>query len=690
MGELDEESDHYTIIRGLLKAWRDDKYTDHRESAPGKPTMNKFLIDLGLSYPIRRINFLRKKIDKLYSLDEEAREIINLRVKGFWPEGEELPDETKRQFRAALLELKPRLNELYVDLRGQGRLLRSRPAMEATPDGTQPAAAVGNSPAEPTNPVRDKIKAVIAEIRNAATADVKRVCDDPVVEYFLDNRTSSGTASDLRDSQVEEECAKRARVLLQDHPRLRTLFSDAASEIEQRVRVARKNAQVAANKLLYPANTDDGDFGMQAAQWCLIHYYERYDDYDMVTFPMFYQTDVGESDVVEIIRVSPEDARALIDEGGSGCHKLAGVSLGHFGAFLNEDWRKNDILWGRLDGAERIISALVTDAEQARGFIGRAQSAILWETVEKMGPVAVKNLLVEGLMRPRHGAADDEAVNALSRYLENIRHYGNPALAERINVPELTDYYRESFKQRAALEPESTLRTAARATTVIGKVLSGVSNCYGVNDRYAGWLVRVGQIFWGLVEVAVPQSFANLLFRHWLKVIYTFEVLAIIGGVLFAKPEVTQFGWIAFVATATINAVAWWLSDVMRRRGKVRRFVVIVIASIITMFTVIGALKVASAWFGATIQGKSILSWLHDGANAFGAWLSTDLHVPASVISVAGRLFPILVAVALVVILWWRADFGRRRSCPDADPDEDLKPQGRADSQNQQQRSNPA
>jgi patatin-related protein len=35
--------------------------------------------------------------------------------------------------------------------------------------------------------------------------------------------------------------------------------------------------------------------------------------------------------------------------------KLAGVQLGHFGAFYKRSWRANDWMWGRLDGADRLI-----------------------------------------------------------------------------------------------------------------------------------------------------------------------------------------------------------------------------------------------------------------------------------------------------------------------------------------------
>ena len=37
--------------------------------------------------------------------------------------------------------------------------------------------------------------------------------------------------------------------------------------------------------------------------------------------------------------------------------------LNNFGAFFDEKFRINDILWGRLDGAERIITALLPNEE---------------------------------------------------------------------------------------------------------------------------------------------------------------------------------------------------------------------------------------------------------------------------------------------------------------------------------------
>jgi patatin-related protein len=93
----------------------------------------------------------------------------------------------------------------------------------------------------------------------------------------------------------------------------------------------------------------------------LQRFFDRYEDYDQVTFPIFYETEVGETEPVEIFRISPLEARTVIDElsPAEPRRKLAGTVLFHFGAFLKRSWRENDMLWGRLDGAERIISSVL-------------------------------------------------------------------------------------------------------------------------------------------------------------------------------------------------------------------------------------------------------------------------------------------------------------------------------------------
>lgn len=71
---------------------------------------------------------------------------------------------------------------------------------------------------------------------------------------------------------------------------------------------------------------------------------------------------------VELIQVSADagngfDAREKPED------KLAGLQLGHFGAFYKRSWRANDWLWGRLDGAQRLSQVLLEPSRlRQQGF----------------------------------------------------------------------------------------------------------------------------------------------------------------------------------------------------------------------------------------------------------------------------------------------------------------------------------
>ena len=66
----------------------------------------------------------------------------------------------------------------------------------------------------------------------------------------------------------------------------------------------------------------------------------------------------GFEQLVKLVQVSAEtpnafDARIAPNE------KVAGLQLGHFGGFYKSSWRSNDWMWGRLDGAFRLIQTLL-------------------------------------------------------------------------------------------------------------------------------------------------------------------------------------------------------------------------------------------------------------------------------------------------------------------------------------------
>ncbi|GEM_PF-5015594 len=83
--------------------------------------------------------------------------------------------------------------------------------------------------------------------------------------------------------------------------------------------------------------------------------YEQFEFRDMYFYPIEVLSGLGERDKIDVVRISPKDSTEITDDSQK---KLAGDALGHFGGFLDAKWRKNDIMWGRLDAAELIVKTL--------------------------------------------------------------------------------------------------------------------------------------------------------------------------------------------------------------------------------------------------------------------------------------------------------------------------------------------
>ncbi|HEX2053154.1 MAG TPA: patatin-like protein [Actinomycetota bacterium] len=64
---------------------------------------------------------------------------------------------------------------------------------------------------------------------------------------------------------------------------------------------------------------------------------------------------------VDLIQVSGNTPNGF-DGPDKAKDKLAGVQLNHFGAFYKKSWRVSDWIWGRVDGATRLVQALLSPA----------------------------------------------------------------------------------------------------------------------------------------------------------------------------------------------------------------------------------------------------------------------------------------------------------------------------------------
>lgn len=85
-----------------------------------------------------------------------------------------------------------------------------------------------------------------------------------------------------------------------------------------------------------------------------------FDIIDQQVYPYEYLSDIQSQGLLEISRISPEDSQKGFGKGKKLEERLAGLQLRAFGGFFKKSWRSNDILWGRLDGLNRLVECLLT------------------------------------------------------------------------------------------------------------------------------------------------------------------------------------------------------------------------------------------------------------------------------------------------------------------------------------------
>ncbi len=88
--------------------------------------------------------------------------------------------------------------------------------------------------------------------------------------------------------------------------------------------------------------------------------------FDVVTLPLLRGQGLTEFDAIKVVRISPEDCPAIRKGGAAAC--LAGVEFYNFGAFFSRVFRENDYLWGRLNGAERMMDIVFSTLEDGQAF----------------------------------------------------------------------------------------------------------------------------------------------------------------------------------------------------------------------------------------------------------------------------------------------------------------------------------
>lgn len=583
---VDAEQPHLLYaLRALVRAWREAQYSDRRR--PDRPTTNQFLLDHDLSYRLRRTHFLLRKVHQLVRL---ARRRSLLTVPVDQAPGPMRPLRTRlerlrggvaldgERLLAAALSLRDGLAAALRQLRELDRRL-----LEIAPLGPAPGL-------EARRTLDALLRALLGEAPAAGAL--------PEAQWMHELLSKELPPPDPVHT-LQDNMFRRAQVLLNaaqaqqpPHPLTAALLADIEA-----LKLARVdgNTHAAMNEVdrllgmprLVPRAVDgltrveiamqrepDGEPALMShegrvARMLLAEYQSRFDEFDQVAFPLYFDTDTGEPSTVEVVRISPEDAPSLIDEGNSPRRKLAGTALFNFGGFLDAQWRRNDILWGRLDGAERLLAALLprTDDRALREqMLARAQRAILREEMGQGG----YGELVDRFLAALASLKEDSLQRAFKRLWSQLgdtpedRHSRiGQALRAVLDDEGLRLWARDHYQVNRELAPQHLAQVAARAMNVTGQVLQGIEGQASAGGR---WLVRAGRALHGLVSLATPGSFGELLGRHWLALLYAIELVLLGGGLLTGSESVRSVATLLLALTFGAHVLLLLTGDLLRKR----------------------------------------------------------------------------------------------------------------------------
>ena len=637
-------------ILSELRSWIQVNCADyHKQETPPKDdaktqsstvtraqTANQFLIDYDYKYWLRRLTFIRQKLDDVYRLnwsfadksvvtDNDFRDPQKAIVDRFQRLTEDkrfdyctLTVAEKTALKDTIKVLKEELADIYGDLRSEGRKVQSLSI--ASDDSKAIAAAIKEIKIEP-----HLLDYLLALPKGAVEGDQQfaRINEDLCVKRakrLLVHANGQGDGTDYDENlaqslnalELTDKIDAAANALKAEFQKSITDASNGTSTWSRCRLLLNANAAC-----LYPKPPSDKADAIREYLW---RYFSQFDDFDQVRFPILYGTEVGESDVVEIIRISPEDAPSLIAERSQNekRRKLAGTTLFHFGAFLDRSWRQNDIMWGRLDGAERLITALLPDTEDPQGspvdnskirsaLIEEAHRAILDEEFPVAGRKEMGTRMTEALLE---AGKDNDVVGAINQVVNNLKTASptsrplEDVLMSSLDEKGFLEFMKKGYEVNRKIDPEPTLRAVSRSTQVIGKIFQDIADQNGLDGKNLAWIARLGKVFWGLVEVAVPGSILRLLFIHWLKLLYLFEALLLLGGTVLVRPTIQQFGLVTLALTVAADFGASLLHDAMLgRHSKIKLvkalgFVIGILLGLLGLLTLFGLLGIKPVWEG--------------------------------------------------------------------------------------------
>ena len=408
------ESDHRLALRELVQRWRVERYVRNpgAGAATGKLPESAFLQAFDVAFRLRRAHFVLAHLGRLAHLTPET--VTMLEHYRTMPEFDAI-DEVLGRYES-----------------GADGIASARAAWVAVADALADAR-------EGCQAALDRLEARLAPPVPGTASGAQRATsllgrlDTPAAasqfERELDAILHAGAAGTRAPSRSAAPSEAPTRL----EAAIEALVPPEVAAFDAALDAAMGAASVPLSPHRHPALIE------QVGALARTFYSEGFELYDAIEFPLVEAAGLaGERAPVEVYRVSPADATLLFEAadegqgatapgvggpgvGGPGVGgppasarsdrdavrdrardgKLFGLRLGSFGAFFDRRWRENDLLWGRLDGAERLIASLlpgVAHAERRRALSLAAMRAIVREELPHLDPAEIDALDAPGLL----------------------------------------------------------------------------------------------------------------------------------------------------------------------------------------------------------------------------------------------------------------------------------------------------
>ncbi|NTU94046.1 MAG: patatin-like protein [Chlorobiaceae bacterium] len=360
-----------------------------------------------------------------------------------------------------------------------------------------------------------------------------------------------------------------------------------------------------------------------------------YDLIDASSLPLFSGGEYGEGTIVETFRISPADTMSLWKSDERTQPKIAGLSVGAFGGFLDQQWRRNDIMWGRLDAAERIITALMpAEGEERRlreELILKAQHAILLETMIKWK---------SELAHTRNSVPrDDTQYNILDKIhaaLDNSPVIMPREKNEPVQEPPWKSCFLTEYNYDGEIELERNLRRVGRSSSILSSMVERLDEGEGLKKKTSSYLKKLSWVLLAMLDFSTPKKLKAVLTHYWLQLATLMSLTIMALGALFGKVSSLQNPGHTTIAVGGallgIVGIVWLIRygietfiirlPVNYKTRRVLRFIEAILVAIIFVVLVLAAEALIDSWNSlVATYGKSFLSIAKHQLEWLVSWL---------------------------------------------------------------------